>query len=287
MSVRQSYAAQFYSGNIEGYINEFLTGEEIYDFQYPVAGIVPHAGWFFSGKTAARVFDAFSKKYNDIKTIILLGTVHNIGMVGKHSIYGSGFWETPLGEIKVDQTLAEMLDSELGDLVEINNESHDWEHSIEVQLPFIKYMFPDTMIVPLAVIPSVSSKEVGRKIAGIITASGYSTFIVGTTDLTHYGSNYGFTPAGKGDDALNWMHRNDRSIIDLALNMNTDRIIDEAKEMRNACGSGALTATVSYAKEMGVEKGILLDYTTSHEVHPEGDFKMGVGYAGMIFPLKD
>ncbi|MFC1493116.1 AmmeMemoRadiSam system protein B [candidate division KSB1 bacterium] len=284
MNIRQKYAAQFYSGDIEQYINEFITGSEEYDFNTPVAGIVPHAGWFFSGKTAAKVFDAFSKKFGNAETIILFGTVHNIGVVGKHSIYGSGAWETPVGDIQVDEDLAVLLNTELGSLVEINNESHDWEHSIEVQLPFVKYMFPDIKIVPIAVIPSEDSKDIGKKTAEIIKNNKFPAFAIGTTDLTHYGSNYGFSPAGKGDKALEWMHDNDRSIIDLALNMEPDKIIDEAREKRNACGSGALSATVSYAKEMGADKGILLDYTTSHEVYTEGDFKMGVGYAGLVFP---
>ncbi|MCP4726658.1 MAG: AmmeMemoRadiSam system protein B [bacterium] len=284
MSVRQKYAAQFYSGDIDQYINEFITGEEVYEFNRPVAGVVPHAGWFFSGKTAAKVFDVFSMKYSDAKTVILLGTVHNVGIVNKHAIYGSGAWETPLGDISIDEELAAMLDKDLGKLSEINNGSHDWEHSIEVQLPFVKHMFPDIRIVPIAVIPTHDSKDVGIKIAETIKKNDYPAFVIGTTDLTHYGPNYGFSPAGKGDEALKWMHNNDRSILDLALTMEADKIINEAKENRNACGSGALAATVGYAIEMGAKKGILLDYITSHEVYTEGDFKMGVGYAGIVFP---
>jgi len=107
--------------------------------------------------------------------------------------------------------------------------------------------------------------------------------VVGTTDLTHYGDPYGFTPFGYGPEAKKKMKENDARIIELALRMKAADIRKEAQKSHNACGSGALAATVAAAKAMGAEKGQLIEYTTSHDVMAEGEFDMAVGYAGIVF----
>ena len=79
------------------------------------------------------------------------------------------------------------------------------------------------------------------------------------------------------------MRENDRRMIELALSMKAGNILKEAERNRNACGPGALAATVAAASAMGAEKGRLIEYTTSYDVMPEGEFQMGVGYAGIVF----
>ena len=106
---------------------------------------------------------------------------------------------------------------------------------------------------------------------------------IASTDLTHYGDAYGFAPFGGGANAKKQMEESDARIIELALRMRFDEIRSEAQKRHNACGSGALAATVAAAKAMGAEKGYLLQYTTSHDVMPEGEFEMAVGYAGILF----
>ena len=107
--------------------------------------------------------------------------------------------------------------------------------------------------------------------------------VIGSTDLTHYGDNYGFTPAGYGAAAQNWMKKNDEHIVGLALTMRPDKILTEAALSHNACGPGAMAATVAAAKAMGAIEGTLLEYTTSYDVYPDGEFEMAVGYAGIVF----
>ena len=163
------------------------------------------------------------------------------------------------------------------------SEFHDGEHSIEVQLPLIKYLFPDTKIVPIAVIPDFTAIELGKAVADIVQNSNKNIVTIGTSDLTHYGSNYGFIPAGFGESAQIWMNNNDKSIIDLSVNLNAEAIVPEVKRKHNACGPGAMAATASFARSIGLKSGKLLDYTTSYEVMPEGEFSMAVGYAGILF----
>jgi AmmeMemoRadiSam system protein B len=187
-----------------------------------------------------------------------------------------------LGEVKIDDEVAGRLLELLSEDIAEDPSAHEGEHSIEVQVPFIKYLCPDAKIVPIAVPPDdthVTGKKIGEAASGI----GKKIVVVGTTDLTHYGDAYGFTPYGYGSEAKRRMGENDFRMIELAVNMHSAEIRKEAERNRNACGPGALAATVSAAKAMGAGKGYLLEYTTSYDVMPGGGFLMAVGYAGIVY----
>lgn len=278
---RQPYARHFYPGDCSARIERFLK-----DYKVPkepakaVGGIVPHAGWVFSGAVAAKVFKCISVK-TDPDTFILLGAVHTWRL--RNSIYSHGSWSTPLGDVKIDEEVSEtLLDVLAGDIID-DPEAHEGEHSLEVQLPFIKYLCPEAKIVPVAIPPDENAHITGRKIGEAASGMGKKIVVVGTTDLTHYGDSYGFTPYGYGEEAKKRMKESDSRIIELALRMRSIEIRKEAQKSHNACGSGALAATVAAAKALGAEKGYLLEYTTSHDVMPEGEFEMAVGYAGILF----
>jgi len=271
---------QFYHGDCKTQIERFGRG-----FTPPgeparvVAGIVPHAGWFFSGATAAKVFLTIKAKQSP-GTFVLLGAVHVPG-VKKNAVCPEGSWATPLGDIEVDESLASRLITEFPELVEANQRAHLFEHSIEVQTPMIKHLFPDARILPIAVPPSDEAVELGSGIGRLIKDTG--AVVMASTDLTHYGDNYGFAPAGYGSDAYSWMKENDSHIITLAEQMRPGAILTEAAVNHNACGAGAMAGAVAAAKAMGASKGVLIEHTTSYDVMPEGEFVMAVGYAGMVF----
>jgi len=279
---RQPYARQFYPGDCRIQIEHFLEGYRVpKEPAKAVGGIVPHAGWVFSGAVAAKVFKCISVKANP-DTFILLGAVHTWGPRG-NSIYSRGSWKTPLGDVEIDEEVAEaLLESLPGEVIE-DPHAHEGEHSLEVQVPFIKYLCPEAMIVPIAMPPDERTHITGRRIGEAARGMGKKIVVVGTTDLTHYGDSYGFTPYGYGEEAKKQMKESDARIIELALRMRSDDIRKEAERSHNACGSGALAATVAAAEAMGAERGYLLEYTTSHDVMPQGDFEMAVGYAGIVF----
>ena len=282
MQARQPYAKQFYPGDCKAQIERFLKNYTVpKEPAVATGGIVPHAGWFFSGAVAAKVFKCLSAKANP-DTFILLGAVHTWKPRG-NSIYSRGSWSTPLGEVKIDEDAAiKLLDVLTGEVIE-DPDAHEGEHSLEVQLPFIKYLCPDAKIVPIAIPPDEDAYLTGKKIGEAVSAMGKKIVVVGTTDLTHYGDAYGFTPFGYGEKAKKQMEESDTRMIKLALTMKAESINAEAQKHHNACGSGALAATVAAAKAMGAEKGYLLQYTTSYDVMPEGVFAMAVGYAGILF----
>ncbi|HLB24802.1 MAG TPA: AmmeMemoRadiSam system protein B [Nitrospirota bacterium] len=280
---RTPVARNFYSGDVraqmEAFRKAFLPPEGLPE--RIVSGVVPHAGWFFSGATASKVYLSIKEKESP-RTFVLFGAVHVHG-VRSNSVYPAGTWETPLGPVEVDSELSRLLTAELDELLEDNAGAHVYEHSIEVQLPMIKHLFPDAKVVPIAVPPSGDAASLGEAVGNILSARAGEIVCIGSTDLTHYGASYGYAPAGYGRKALDWMRSNDGRIIRLALSMKADEIVPEAARSMNACGPGAMAAAVAAAKAMGASEGLLLEHTTSHDVYPEDEFEMAVGYAGIIF----
>jgi AmmeMemoRadiSam system protein B len=105
--------------------------------------------------------------------------------------------------------------------------------------------------------------------------------IIGSTDLTHYGGNYGYTPKGSGEKAVEWVRsHNDRRVVDALLAMNPEKVIDEGLNRQNACCAGAAATAVSAVQKMGARKAKKLAYATSYDKSPGDSF---VGYVGVVF----
>jgi hypothetical protein len=281
---RRGYVAgQFYPDTAAECIREIDMYAKAPDVEFdgaPVAGVVPHAGWIFSGPTAGKVFAFFKERANP-RTFILYGAAHRF-MGGRPVIMGSGVWETPLGDVEVDSELANELIREIGGLEE-GSMPHNGEHSIEVQVPFIKRLFPEAKIAPILVPPNELAAGFGEAVGRVAACRG-GVAAVASSDLTHYGFEYGFAPKGIGQEALDWARDvNDRRIIDLAVGMDAEAIVAEAHTHHNACGAGAIAAATATARVLGGKKGVLLEYTTSHDVMPRGRPSMFVGYAGIVF----
>jgi MEMO1 family protein len=242
-----------------------------------VGGIVPHAGWVFSGAIAGNVIRCLGMG-GPCDTCIVFGRHLHPG--SKQYIMASGAWETPLGPIEIDSEVAEMLISDFSFIVE-TPDRHDQDNTIELQLPFIKYFMPGAKIVPLGLPPAPKTIEIGRRAGEICREIGRNAVVLGSTDLTHYGYNYGFVPKGTGMQAVEWVQTvNDRRVVDLMLEMNEKQVIEEALSNANACCSGAAAAAISAARQLGAKHGRLLKYGTSYDVRPDSSF---VGYVGIVF----
>ena len=282
-------AGQFYPGRRDSCvaeINECLQQEALSEPlpETIVAGIVPHAGWAFSGSLAALVFSAIKQRHEKVDTFVIFGAAH--GYFGQSpAVFDKGSWTTPLGEVAIDEELAgAVLNS---GLAVSDTGTHSSEHSIEVQVPFIEYLFAEAKILPIIVPPNGQAVALGTSIAEIISADKKKVVCIGSTDLTHYGPRYGFMPMGIGADAFEWASGvNDRQFIDLAVKLDPEAMLASAAENSNACGPGAAAAAIAAAKKLGSERGLLLAYTNSNEVMLR---KMGtsstdsVGYAAIIF----
>jgi AmmeMemoRadiSam system protein B len=249
-----------------------------------VAGIVPHAGWTFSGPLAAMVFAAVKHRRPAVRTFVILGAAH--GYFGpKPALDGCDAWETPLGSVRIDDSLRQVL-LDNGAAVTASS-AHRHEHSIEVQVPFIQHLFPQARILPIIVPANESAIVLGNALADLPTDTMAGIVCIGSTDLTHYGPRYNFTPMGIGSEALGWASGvNDRQFLDLALALEPQRLLANAIENGNACGPGAAAAVVLVAKRLGCPKGVLLAHTNSNEImlrQMSIANRDSVGYAAIVF----
>ena len=245
------------------------------------AGLVPHAGWAYSGPTAAQTFAALAASGTP-QTLVVLGAVHSWG-VTRPSLYPRGAWDTPLGPLPVDEALAASIVREAGGLVVESARAHGEEHSIEVQLPFVRYLWPEARVVPLMVPPTDDAVAVGQAIARAAQPHGRDVYLLGSSDLTHYGPRYGFAPAGTGQAALAYARENDDRLLDDVVHMRAGRIVERSMADRSACGGGAVAATVAAAAALGAYEGLILGHTTSYDVQPIGRADDFVGYAAVVF----
>ena len=159
---------------------------------------------------------------------------------------------------------------------------------MEVQVPFIQYLFPGAKLLPILTTPDDDAILLGEIVASLISSDEERKIVcIGSTDLTHYGPRYGFTPKGTGSDGLKWaMEVNDRQFIDFSLTVQPEKMLESAESNYNACGAGAAAATVTVARALGRKKGILLAHTNSNEVmlkKKDSASREAVGYAAIVF----
>jgi len=278
---RADFAGTWYPGSrrectkkIEEFFNKIRIPEDNYS---GIGGIVPHAGWYFSGKTASSVYMGIKKK--KAPDLIFIFGMHLAPSSQGYIFLDEGF-ETPLGPLFVHTKAAEML-SESFNLVKENSISYVRDNTVEVQLPFLKYLFPDVKVVTCGVPPNNSAIEIGKKATRIAEELGIETCFIGSTDLTHYGPNYGFVHRGTGIEAVKWVREvNDKKIVDIFINADPVKVLNEAAQSHNACCPGAAAAAITAVRQAGITRGVVADYTLSYNIVPDSSF---VGYAGILY----
>jgi len=136
-------------------------------------------------------------------------------------------------------------------------------------------------ILAMGVPPAKSSLEIGRTVVDIAKRLDMRINVIGSTDLTHYGRNYGFVSEGTGPQAVDWVrNENDRRIIDTMLDMDAGRVIREALASQNACCAGAAATAIEAAKHLGADQAESIAYAISYDKRPGDSF---VGYVGIVF----
>jgi AmmeMemoRadiSam system protein B len=132
--------------------------------------------------------------------------------------------------------------------------------------------------------PSELAVEVGRHIAAHAARMNKRVMVIASTDLTHYGPRYGFTPQGRGAAGIRWAkEQNDQRMIKLMLQFDAEQIVPESRAHLNACGPGAVAAALAAARAMGASSASLLQHTNSAETSNDTAAEDAVGYAGMVF----
>ena len=259
MKVRTcSVAGQFYPAEpshleqlLEGFFRKTADGRD-------ARGIVsPHAGYIYSGRTAARAFSAINPSFDG--TFVVLGPSHR----GFLTCASAVPWETPLGILETDTEFVNRLE------VEVDELSHRDEHSLEVQMPFIKYRFPRSRVVPVMMGPQdpASAAHLAERILEAVHRTGRDVRIVASSDFSHY------VPEAEA-------RRDDLAAIEPLATLDTDGFYRKVRDLGvSACGYGPIAAMVLAARGLGARKGELLQYTTSGDV--TGDRGQVVGYAAI------
>ncbi len=261
---KPAVAGQFYplnSKNLENKLKQYFEGLEIRERNI-LGAVCPHAGYVYSGRVAAHVYAVLPKA----DTYVIFGP--------NHTGYGSPVslsidtWETTLGTLEVDHELAEGL---RGSIIDTDELGHRYEHSIEVQLPFLQYRFDqDFKILPicLSMQDEETVTEVGNLIANLVSESRKKVVFIASSDFTHY------QPA-------NIAREIDNEIIEAILDLDISEIYEKLyKRNASVCGYGPISAMLTASKKLGANRAELLKYSNSGEV--SGDMDAVVGYAAII-----
>jgi AmmeMemoRadiSam system protein B len=220
---------------------------------------VPHAGWVYSGRTAALGIAGVTDARPE--TVVIFGAVHVLDL-NDASVFSQGSWATPLGSVKIDGELGTRVVQ--SGVVTDDAGVHRGEHAIEVEVPIIQRLMSDAAILPVMVRPGPRAAEVGVACAEAAMALGRRVVFVGSTDLTHYGPAFGFEPHGHGEEGVRWAKEvNDRRFIRLIEDLDADGVVPEAVANYNACGAGAVAATIAAARAAGAQVYTELEHITS------------------------
>jgi hypothetical protein len=277
---RPTVAGQFYEGDAEALRAQLkacflhplgpqkLPQVNLHMHPRNIVGMVcPHAGYMYSGPVAAT---AFYELAIDGKpdTVVLLGPNHT-GYGNALALMNEGTWQTPLGNIEIDTELAKAILRET-QIVDADATAHRFEHSLEVQLPFLQFLYGnDFKIVPISFLMQDydSAVEVGRALVEALDAT--NSVVIASSDMTHYESAK--TAAQKDQEALKHVTAMDAKGFYETIE----------KQNISACGYAPITSLITYAEGVNAKEAKLLSYHNSGDI--TGDHSSVVGYAAVAF----
>jgi MEMO1 family protein len=238
-----------------------------------VSCVVPHAGWGFSGRLA---FSTLRQLRAAVETVVVVGghlPPSSALLVGKDDSFA-----TPIGNLKADARVVRLLEGRLR--FEKDRQS---DNTVEIQLPMIKFLFPSASLVWLRAPPAQVATSLGTVLGEISLELGIGMAVVGSTDLTHYGPAYRYSPFGEGELAVQRVRdENDQTLLDHLLAMRPADAIAHARAKRSACSIGAAVAAISFAARLGVGEGHLVGHEMSCDTAASESF---VGYGGVTYAL--
>ncbi len=224
--------------------------------------VVPHAGYVYSGKTAAMAYSQL-KGFKG-RRFVLIGPNH-ASFPPYSAIYPSGQWNTPLGSVSIDEkTSASIANNCLTARLDANAHSH--EHSVEVQLPFLQYMLGNDISIT-TIIMGMQGPNEAHQLAEAILKLQDDFILISSSDLNHY-------------ESLELTNQKDHALIDAITSLDIDRFYMTLEEHEvSACGYGPIAVLMEYTKAKAGALS-LLGHTTSFDF--SGDSKNVVGYCSFI-----
>jgi len=266
---RAAVAGTWYPDNparLVGELDAHLAKAVVSQDEPPRAIIAPHAGLTYSGPVAAYAYSAaLSVRPN---AIVLVGPSHFVPFTGV-SIWSRGAWETPLGQVQVDEDLARAI-QDASDTIAQVEVAHTREHSLEMQLPFLAHLMPGVPIVPLVMgyQTRVTAFALGRAVAEAVRATRKDVLLVASSDLSHYEDAR--VAAELDGVVLERVAAKDAAGLMEALE----------REPRHACGGGPMVTVLDAATRLGASASRVLKYADSGDV--SGDKSSVVGYMAAV-----
>jgi AmmeMemoRadiSam system protein B/AmmeMemoRadiSam system protein A len=255
---------------VSGFLNDAVKA----DTPRPIAIIVPHAGYIYSGQIIADGFRQASGYNWDV--VVILGTNHTTPGFNKVAIYPKGAFRTPLGLVRIEEETSARLRATDPDFI-FNAALHAREHSIEVQLPFVQNLFPNVPIIAAI----ISEPDIGicRRFGEALakTLRGRQALIVASSDLSHY-------PVY--DDAVSV----DRTILEAIVTLRPEDVYDAIRSQMNlsipnlltcACGEAPIMSAMFAARAMDATRGAVISYANSGDALV-GDATRVVGYGAVV-----
>jgi MEMO1 family protein len=261
-------AGRFYPSNpaeLTALVQKYTASPQANALSRVTACLVPHAGYVYSGHVGGAVFARIALP----ERIIVLGVRH-YPRGEPMAILSNGVWRTPLGDARVDESLAQELQKACP-LLREDGVAHSSEHSLEVQLPFLQVLKPTFTFVPIALgtVKFESLVSVGEAIARVIETFKEEILLLTTSDLNHY----------ENDEVT---RVKDHKAIEQLLAVEARGLYDTCRnENISMCGLGPGVAMLTAVNRLAAKKSELVKYATSADM--SGDRNAVVGYAGMIF----
>ncbi|MGQ9478557.1 MAG: AmmeMemoRadiSam system protein B [Thermoproteota archaeon] len=228
--------------------------------------VVPHAGYVYSGMAATWAYGE-AARHGPRDTVVIMGPDHHMASNG-FATMSEGVWRTPLGEIEVDTSTVSMLLGLIG-FLEDNPYTHAFEHSIELQLPFLQLIYGGSFrIVPVIIHDFDLNRniELGKALAMVLKDK--RTLVIASSDMSHY------VPAADASE-------NDMKTIRAIESLDAKLVHSVASSYESLCGLGPVVALVSCMGSMGCLRVRLLKYYHSGEV--SGEYGGVVGYSSIAF----
>ena len=226
--------------------------------------VVPHAGYMYSGPVAAHAYGELARD-GVFDTAVIIGPNHT-GYGPPVSLGTDKEWHTPLGEVEVNWEMTQKL---AGGVMQIDESAHMYEHSVEVQLPWLQHLYPRVKIVPITMLAQDmnTAYEVGRAIAKVAD----NTIIIASSDFTHY-------------EPYSVAKEKDFSMIAAIIGLDEKDLYRKRNLLQcSMCGYGPVAAAIVAAREKKATEAKLLKYATSGD--STGDFSSVVGYASLVMKL--
>jgi len=237
----------------------------------PAVGVIaPHAGYIYSGPTAAAVFAQAT-----IPRLVIILAPNHTGISdaeGGVSLWEAGAFRTPLGDVPIEAELAQALLEISRGVVSVDHEAHRAEHAVEVELPFLQMLRSDVRIVPLVLAWDSwePARQLGDILARLVRAAAEPVLLLASSDLNHY------EPAAVSE-------AKDARALEAVKGLDGEELLARCKRERiSMCGRGPAAAIIAAARALGATRADVVDYRHSGWV--SGDNARVVGYAGVVIP---